>query len=704
MNNKYLRIVLGLPLFMALFTGCSQADEYQGITDDGAEKRLLGVTLLAAPATTPQTRAATVTALPTDSEVGFFLQAAAPDYAAVNNTKGVYKADESLWLPTDSIWLTGVAAKLAVYYPYDAAQTTAGKLNLKAAVRTDDAKDLWSTRFEANNRTKDIKLTLTQLYSRLSFTFVKLADAEYTGTSALTQLKLEGAGIYDGATFAVIDSTYVYATAGYTAVLTDVIIAGIDPTAVDATKVDLLLPPYGTLTGDLTLTATVDTKEMKITIPKAKLSNTLAPGKQYNITVKLKPTALVLSSVKTTDWDSQTAWNEEAEFVPIIPPIDLGLPFVIASGNLLAASNGSGGYTYSFAEDQGYYSGDGSSGDYYCWNTLNPNLTDETQSAWDNARDACQQVDDGKWYTPSIEQWKSMLDKGTVWGTYAAGSGTKSGYYIGTTSVPPESKRNKFLFLPAAGGRYGGDSWNNVNTGGNYWSSTSSSFSASTLYFSNTSINEETGNDRYYAFPLRCIKDKPKPTPDHAIDLGLDFYIADGNVNATKQADGTYEYTFANEQGYYGGNGSQTEYFSWNTLEPIGWAEQSSWDDARDVCRKIGDGQWYTPTQAQFQALMDAGNVWGENIYTMKNGTKVNGSYFGISTVPSEADQDKSVFLPAAGYRSNTNWDNATISGRYWSSTPNGSNAYLLLFHSGSCEIPFYYPAESFSIRCVRNK
>lgn len=319
MNNKYLRIVLGLPLLMALFAGCSQADEYQGITADGAKKHLLGVTSLSAFVTAPETRAATVTSLPTNGEVGFFLQADLLNYAAVNNTKGVYKADENLWLPTDSIWLAEVAAKLAVYYPYDAAQTTVGKLNLKAAVRTDDTKDLWSTRFEASRHTKNIKLTLTQLYSRLSITFVKMTDAEYTGTTALTQLKLAGTGIYAGATFSPLDSTYTYGTAGYTATLSSITIKGTNAAADDATKVDLLLPPYKTLTENITLTATVDTKEMKITIPKAKLGNTLAAGKQYNITVKLKPTALVLGSIQTTDWDSQAAFNGEAEMEDPVP-------------------------------------------------------------------------------------------------------------------------------------------------------------------------------------------------------------------------------------------------------------------------------------------------------------------------------------------------------------------------------------------------
>lgn len=521
MNNRYLKITLGLPLLAALLGGCVQENDYPDI-DAGALRRPLGIASLWAPANTSHTRAATVTSraatitpLPTDGEVGFFVQAATPDYAGVNNRKGVYVAGESLWLPAtgaganDSIWLTGVTAKLAVYYPYDATQTTAGKLKLTSAVRADDTKDLWSTHFEANSRTKGIKLTLTQLYSRLSLTFVKLADAEYTGTSALTQLKLEGAGIHADATFNPLDSTYTYGTAGYTAALTGVTIKGTNAAADDATKVDLLLPPYQPLTEDITLIATVDTKEMKITIPKAKLGNTLAAGKQYNVTIKLKPTALVLGSIKTTDWDSQTAWNDEATFVPVIPPVDLGLDFVIASGNLLATSNGSGGYTYSFAEDQGYYSGDGSDGDYYCWNTLDPNLTDENQPTWEDARDACRQVDDGKWYTPSIDQWKLMLDKGTVWGTYAAGSGTKNGYYIGTASIPSESNRNKYLFLPATGGRFGEGSWNGMNTMAYYWSSTfSDSYSAHSLFFSKDVIVEEGGTDRYYAFPLRCIKDK----------------------------------------------------------------------------------------------------------------------------------------------------------------------------------------------------
>ncbi|UYI64345.1 fimbrillin family protein [Bacteroides ovatus] len=480
MNNRYLKIILGLPLLAALLGGCVQENDYQG-TDADALRRPLGIASLWAPANTSHTRAtavtsraATITPLPTDGEVGFFVQAATPDYAGVNNRKGVYVAGESLWLPAtgaganDSIWLTGVTAKLAVYYPYDATQTTAGKLKLTSAVRADDTKDLWSTHFEANSRTKGIKLTLTQLYSRLSLTFVKLADAEYTGTSALTGLKLTGAGIYAGATYNPLDGTYTHGTAGFTAALSGVTIKGTNAAADDATKVDLLLPPYPTLTENITLTATVDTKEMKIVIPKAKLANALTAGKQYNITIKLKPTALVLGSIQTTDWDSQTAFNGDAEMEnPPLEHVDLGLSFLIAPGNVIATSDGKGGYKYAFAKEQGYYSGTIGGGDYFAWNTIDPTVTNGYTGDWDDTRDACRKVGDGQWYTPTFEQYEMLINKGCVWGTYKMKDGTqKNGVYLGTALAPSSSDQDTYLFLPHAGCWYNGGLNPNVTY---YW-------------------------------------------------------------------------------------------------------------------------------------------------------------------------------------------------------------------------------------------
>lgn len=190
--------------------------------------------------------------------------------------------------------------------------------------------------------------------------------------------------------------------------------------------------------------------------------------------------------------------------------------------------------------------------------------------------------------------------------------------------------------------------------------------------------------------------------PNKPIDTGLGFVVATGNVVATKQADGTYTYAFAKEQGYYGGNGSQTDYFCWNTLEPTGQVTQTSWDDARDLCRKISGG-WYTPTKEQLQALIDAGHVG--STYTMKDGTKVNGRYLVTSTVPSEVDQDKYIFLPTGGFRTGSSWRDVNVYGDYWSSTPNGSNAYCFSFdNSGRCRMISYYSYCGMSVRCVRDK
>ena len=193
--------------------------------------------------------------------------------------------------------------------------------------------------------------------------------------------------------------------------------------------------------------------------------------------------------------------------------------------------------------------------------------------------------------------------------------------------------------------------------------------------------------------------------PVKSIDIGLSFLIAPGNVRATSDGKGGYKYAFVEEQGYYTNTDS---HFCWNTLEPIGSLNQASWDDARDPCREIDDGDWYTPTDAQLQELIDAGNVWGDNAYTMKDNTTVNGMYFGTMTVPAKSDQDKYVFLPAMGNRNGSNYVGVGIYGGYWSNTPSGSAdySYSMDFGNGYCYVvgDAYNRTCGDSLRCVRNK
>lgn len=206
--------------------------------------------------------------------------------------------------------------------------------------------------------------------------------------------------------------------------------------------------------------------------------------------------------------------------------------------------------------------------------------------------------------------------------------------------------------------------------------------------------------------------------PNKPIEVnGLGFVVAKGNLVAT-QADGTY--AFAEEQGYYSGVSGQAydlsggDYFCWNTLDPSRFnVTQSSWDDSRDPCRQIGAGQWHTPTQDQLKELGELNTVWGT--YEMKDGTKKYGRYYGTATAPAtKEDQDKYVFLPAAGNRDygskGTIADEGSSGvGYYWSSTPAASDAdraLKLYFSSNGVGdgVGMFGRYNGCPVRCVRDK
>lgn len=216
---------------------------------------------------------------------------------------------------------------------------------------------------------------------------------------------------------------------------------------------------------------------------------------------------------------------------------------------------------------------------------------------------------------------------------------------------------------------------------------------------------EETGvgGDDFTWYP------KEEGPPEHAITLeNINFYVADGNVIATKQPDNTYKYAFAEGQGYSSKAYSGNDYFSWNTLDPTEYKDnpKTEWNPNDDVCSKIGDGKWYTPSESQLQEVFNEKNVWGT--YQMQSGTTVNGRYFGTGTQPLPADMDKYVFLPASGYRrSNIASVDDDGYGYVWSSTIDGtSNAKYLSVNQWNTSINFGSLPRSngYPVRCIRNK
>lgn len=195
-----------------------------------------------------------------------------------------------------------------------------------------------------------------------------------------------------------------------------------------------------------------------------------------------------------------------------------------------------------------------------------------------------------------------------------------------------------------------------------------------------------------------------------AIDIGLDVLFAWGNVIATKQADGTYTYDFAKEQGYYSGVKNGNDYFCWNTLSPVEIKQQPSWDNDRDVCRKIKSGEWRTPTVTELEMLgsmYDVQNVF-EGEYTMKDGTKRRGWYFGIGVEPDVTLQDRYLFLPKAGIRINESetapqkMDYVGAVGYYWAGKQRWSDNMLYL--GGYVHIASQGEIMGISVRCVKDK
>jgi hypothetical protein len=144
---------------------------------------------------------------------------------------------------------------------------------------------------------------------------------------------------------------------------------------------------------------------------------------------------------------------------------------------------------------------------------------------------------------------------------------------------------------------------------------------------------------------------------------------------ATGDSNGLTKYCNKSSDGYNGFTDNLT------TLLPEDDAAMANW----------GDG-WRMPTQAEFQELIDNTTV----TWTTQNG--VNGSLF-------TATNGNSLFLPAAGYHSDSGLDGAGSGGGYWSSlrhTDSPRYAWLLLFNSVICVMSTEPRYEGFTVRPVR--
>lgn len=373
-----------------------------------------------------------------------------------------------------------------------------------------------------------------------------------------------------------------------------------------------------------------------------------------------------------------------------------------AMGNLVKKDDG----TYVIDEHQAavppLMSSTVTAGYHFSWNFLGKRSTG-TSYVYDEDNDPCTHVAPaGTWHTPTKAEFNKAIAKGVVLNaTYVINGKTVNGCYLGTNTQPAVGEGDNYLFLPATGTIINSsDTYFNGML--SYWTSSGGDTNGNFPCFSNGAVSTSSN---YNAAAVRCVKGKARPT--HTMDVeGLDFYIADGNLIATSKSGGGYTYAFAPEQGYFNTNATGGDFFCWNTLEPTGEVNQSAWDDARDACRQVGDGNWRTPSKEDFDALIAIGYKWG-TYYVSSSGSEVNGVYFGTTSVPSTAGKNTYPFLPTSGLRSGGSYINSGR-GNYWSTAlhpSDSSTAYFLSFGSGvDPSVGSINTSSGYSLRCVRDK
>ena len=157
-----------------------------------------------------------------------------------------------------------------------------------------------------------------------------------------------------------------------------------------------------------------------------------------------------------------------------------------------------------------------------------------------------------------------------------------------------------------------------------------------------------------------------------AVDLGLSVKWAACNLGATKPEEygdyvawgetepkdvywwSTYKWNSSNP---YLFTKYCTESTYWDSSDPLD--NKTVLDPEDDAARAKWGGSWRMPTSAEWTELMDNCTwTWTDNY----NGTGIRGRVI-------TASNGNSIFLPAAGYRDNTNFIDVGSFGYYWSSS-----------------------------------
>lgn len=226
---------------------------------------------------------------------------------------------------------------------------------------------------------------------------------------------------------------------------------------------------------------------------------------------------------------------------------------------------------------------------------------------------------------------------------------------------------------------------------------------------SNTSISGSAtlSGGGSYSFTIKAIGAYVL-TETNPVQIGS-YKWAYANLNGSNRKMETYPWVSGQL------NGSDNDYWRWNMLSVDTQSsypadKPSTWSTSTDPCRSGLGTSWKVPPKTYFDNLVGYKLV-SKKVYingvvasTNTNGWAKSGTVVG--SVYFDGSRGTSLFLPAAGYRRGSDYNNsAGAYGDYWSATLNtsGTNyAYRLYFDSSTSIVNDNSRSNGFSLRCAQ--